>query len=64
MVRLGFAMIILVEESCRKCGDAYDRLIDKEDERELSPAAMVGSFSISRDVCSTNLCLRKEVMLL
>ena len=45
MVGVGFAMMLLLEETCRKLGDAYDRLIDKEDERELSPAAMVESFS-------------------
>ena len=45
MVGVGFALMILIEETCGKLGDAYDRLIGKEEERELSPAAMVGSFS-------------------
>ena len=45
MVAVGFAMMILVEETRGKLGDAYDRLIGREEERELSPAAMVGSSS-------------------
>ena len=45
MVAVGFAMMILVEETCGKLGDAYDRLKGKDEERELISAAMVGSFS-------------------
>ena len=44
MVGVGFAMMILIEEACGKIGDACNRLTSLEEERDLSPAAMVGSF--------------------
>ena len=44
MVGIGFALMVLIDDTCGKIGDAYNRLTGQE-ERELSPAAMVGSFS-------------------
>ena len=45
MVGVGFVLMILVEETCMKIGHAHQRISGQEVERELSPAAMVGSFS-------------------
>ena len=45
MVRVGFAVMIIVEEACGKIGDACNRITGQEEEGYLSPAALVGSFS-------------------
>jgi hypothetical protein len=45
MVGVGFGMMILVEETCEKIGDSCNRVTGQEEEGDMSPAAMVGSFS-------------------
>jgi hypothetical protein len=45
MVGVGFAMMIIVEEACGKIGDACNMITGQEEEGDLSPAALVGSFS-------------------
>ena len=45
MVGVGFAMMNIVEEACGKIGNVCNRITGQEEEGDLSPAAMVGSFS-------------------